>query len=109
MKPSACRVFAALMRGERLSIHDSKRLRCGAIGQRVSEIKTSPQLKNLGLTISSDWGRANGERQAWKVWWIEGAKPAPAPKPEFTFVTAHSRRLNIIEQEPEECQGSLFS
>lgn len=92
MKPSAQRVFAALMRGEKISIHDSKRLSCGAIWQRIGEITRSPQLAALGLTISSDWGRVKGEKQTWKVWWIDGIKPVSAPQ-RVVSVQAHTRSV----------------
>lgn len=106
MKPSAQRVFAALLRGEKISIHDSKRLSCGAIGQRLGEIAHSPELAHLGLTISSDWGRVRGEKQAWKVWWIEGMPKQSQPKT-VAIVREHTRRLNVIEDEQPD-QISLF-
>ena len=102
MKDQAKTILDALLRGERISPKDSTR-RYGimALAQRVSE------LRKLGYPIKDFFPVRDGRVQKYKVYFIEAAKPPPAPKPEVTIVTAHTRRRNVIEQEPEE-QISLF-
>ena len=103
MKPSARTVLAALTRGEKISINDSRRLRCGAIGQRISELRA------IGVKILDRHPMVEGKRAAWKVYWME-VEAVPPPKTE-TIVRAHVRRLSneLTGVESPEPQGELFA
>jgi hypothetical protein len=65
MRPAARNILEAMLRGEEISIMDSRRLKCGAIPQRVSELRA------LGIEVKDRFPTVNGERQAYKVYYLD--------------------------------------
>lgn len=104
MKPSCAKLYEAMRRGEEISVKTSiRRFGISACGQRMTELRLK-----YGIDVRDRWAVApNGAQH--KIYFLPPElRTQPAPKPEVTFVTAHSRRRNVIEPEPEACQGSLF-
>lgn len=102
MKPTARKLLEAMQRGEEISVKTSI-LRHGisAAGQRMSELR----LKH-GIDVRDRWAEApNGGM--YKIWFLpKELQTRNQPRTE-TVVRAHTRRLNVIEDEQPE-QISLF-
>lgn len=102
MRKSARKILERLMNGEQLSICDSLRVDCGAIPQRVSD------LRKLGIEVLDRHPYVDGKRQAYKVYYMDVA-PKPQPRTE-TVVRAHVRRLGELDGvETEDVQKGLFA
>lgn len=100
MKPSAKTILEALQRGEQLSTNDSC-IRYGirALGQRITE------LRKAGYPIKDRYGKVNGKRAPFKIYFMDTVKPSPRTE---TVVRAHVRRMVAGVEEMDE-QPGLFA
>ena len=103
MKESCRKLYEAMLRGEEISVKTSiMRFGISSCGQRMTDLRLK-----YGVDVRDRWAVAPNGAQ-YKIYFLPPElRTQPKAKPEVTIVTAHTRRRNVIEQEPEE-QISLF-